>query len=254
LKRHSQTRAIVTTTLLLLASCRGVEPVVPAPPRPVVTIDRVAGSNPLTVTGVANGSGTLELQVRDSRGRLMESSPIAPAHDSRAAAGTFENEVILTTDPGSFLVVEVVDSAEPAHGTLASMTSPADMDLVPRVLFFPQQLAADQPCDQVFALERRIPRTQSVARVLIEALIQGPTELEAKKGYSSPFPPGSAVRSLILRDGVATVDFNERLQNVGGSCRAAAIRSAVEQTLLALPAVRSVVITASGSRKLALQP
>jgi hypothetical protein len=218
----------------------------------VVTIDRVAGSNPLTVTGVANGSGTLELQVRDSRGRLMESSPIAPAHDSRAAVGTFENEVILTTDPGSFLVVEVVDSAEPAHGTLARMTSPADMESVPRVLFFPQ--ATDQQCEQVFALERRIPRTQSVARVLIEALIQGPTELEAKKGYSSPFPPGSAVRSLILRDGVATVDFNERLQNVGGSCRAAAIRSAVEQTLLALPAVRSVVITAGGSRKLALQP
>ncbi len=244
----------IAVAMLMLASCRGTEPAVPAQPRPIVTIDRIAGSNPLTVTGVSNGSGSLELRVRDSRGRLMASSPIAPARDSRAQAGTFENEVILTTDPGSFVAIEVVDPSEPAQGTLARATATSETDSVPRVLFFPSQQTSGSDCDRVVALERRIPRTVAVARVLVEALIHGPTELEAKKGFSTPFPPGSELRSINLRDGVATVDFNERLQNAGGSCRAIAIRAAVEQTLLALPGIRSVVITAGGSEKLALQP
>jgi hypothetical protein len=53
---------------------------------------------------------------------------------------------------------------------------------------------------------------------------------------------------------VLTVDFNERLRNVGGSCAATAIRRSVTRTLQRLPAVKRVVITAAGSEKLALQP
>ena len=59
---------------------------------------------------------------------------------------------------------------------------------------------------------------------------------------------------MILRDGTLTVDFNERLQNVGGSCRAQMIRAAVTETLSRLPSVKKVVITAGGSETLALQP
>ncbi|MGZ8851164.1 MAG: GerMN domain-containing protein [Thermoanaerobaculia bacterium] len=51
-----------------------------------------------------------------------------------------------------------------------------------------------------------------------------------------------------------TVDFNERLQNVGGSCTVTAIRESVTKTLQRLPTVKKVVITAGGSEKLALQP
>jgi hypothetical protein len=68
------------------------------------------------------------------------------------------------------------------------------------------------------------------------------------------FPRGSDVKSVVLRDGTLTVDFNERLQNVGGSCVASAIRQSVTRTLQQLPTVKQVVITAAGSEKLALQP
>lgn len=68
------------------------------------------------------------------------------------------------------------------------------------------------------------------------------------------FPRGSALRGVNLRNGVLTVDFNERLQNVGGSCAAQAIRASVTETVRRVPGVQRVVITAGGSADLALQP
>ena len=82
----------------------------------------------------------------------------------------------------------------------------------------------------------------------------GPTGEERSAGATGPFPRGSRVESVILRQGELTVDFNERLQNVGGSCRALGIRESVTRTLSRLPAVRRVIITAGGSAELALQP
>jgi hypothetical protein len=88
----------------------------------------------------------------------------------------------------------------------------------------------------------------------VEALVAGPTAEERRAGAEHPFPEGSRVESVILRDGTITVDFNERLQNVGGACRATMIRQAVTETLKRLPSVKKVVITAGGSEALALQP
>jgi spore germination protein GerM len=93
-----------------------------------------------------------------------------------------------------------------------------------------------------------------MARLLVEALIAGPTPDESAAGAAAPFPEGARVESVNLRDGVLTVDFNERLRNVGGSCQAQMIRQSVTATLSALPSVKKVVITAAGSEALALQP
>lgn len=90
-----------------------------------------------------------------------------------------------------------------------------------------------------------MPKTPAMARLLVEALLS-----DAR----SPFRKGSDVESVILRDGVLTIDFNERLQNVGSSCAALAIREVVTRTLRQLPSVKGVVITADGSKDLALQP
>ena len=84
-----------------------------------------------------------------------------------------------------------------------------------------------------------------MARLLVEALMTHPR---------TPFPRGSDVEGINIEGGVLTVNFNERLQNVGGSCAAQAIRASVERTLAQLPTVDRVVITAGGSEKLALQP
>jgi spore germination protein GerM len=109
-------------------------------------------------------------------------------------------------------------------------------------------------CGRTKAFTREVPISVAVARLLVETLVAGPNEQEKAAGASAPFPPGSSVRGVVLRGGELTVDFNERLQNVGGSCAAEAIRESVTQTLTRLPAVKRVLITAGGSRELALQP
>ncbi len=116
------------------------------------------------------------------------------------------------------------------------------------------ELPVGNDCIETRPFTRVVPETPAVARLLVEALIAGPLPAEKAAGAVSPFPPGSDVNSVVLRDGVLTVDFNERLQNVGGSCAATAIRESVTRTLARLPAVKRVVITAAGSERLALQP
>jgi spore germination protein GerM len=116
------------------------------------------------------------------------------------------------------------------------------------------ELPVGNDCVETRAFTRLVPASRAVARVLVDALIAGPVAAERTAGAASPFPPGSEVNSVVLRDGVLTVDFNERLRNVGGSCAATAIRQSVTRTLERLPAVKRVVITAAGSERLALQP
>lgn len=116
------------------------------------------------------------------------------------------------------------------------------------------ELPVGNDCIEARPFTRVVPESPAVARLLVEALIAGPVPAERAAGAVSPFPEGSGVNSVVLRGGVLTVDFNDRLRNVGGSCAATAIRQSVTRTLERLPAVKRVVITAAGSEKLALQP
>ncbi|HEY0593542.1 MAG TPA: GerMN domain-containing protein, partial [Thermoanaerobaculia bacterium] len=61
-------------------------------------------------------------------------------------------------------------------------------------------------------------------------------------------------RSVNLKNGILTADFNDAMQNVGGSCRVQSIRAAIERTMREIPGVERVVITAMGDEATALQP
>jgi hypothetical protein len=163
----------------------------------------------------------------------------------------YRGSLWLTRLPGPRVLVEALEysARDGAEINLASTEQPFDVAPVEAVLYFP-----DASCTAVKPYTRPVPKTLSHARLLVEALVAGPTPDERKRGAAVAFPEGSGVRSVILRAGVVTVDFNERLQSVGGSCRTQMIREAVTQTLQRLPAVTKVVITAGGSEELALQP
>jgi hypothetical protein len=229
----------------------------PAPPMKTstspenITIEQVTIANPLVVTGRAR---TFENHV-SLRARAADGTVIAEGFTvSTGEMGhhnPYSGSLWLTREPGAKLVVEALEysARDGAETNLTRVDKPFDVQPIDAVLYF-----ADANCTGVKPYTRRIPKSISLARLLVEALVQGPTAAERTRGANVSFPEGSAVQSLILRDGVVTVDFNERLQNVGGSCRAQMIRAAVTETLKRLPAVKQVVITAGGSEKLALQP
>ncbi|MFL6248217.1 MAG: GerMN domain-containing protein [Thermoanaerobaculia bacterium] len=216
-----------------------------------ITITGVEIANPLVVSGLAR---TFENHVV-LRARAKDGSVIAEgfttANGEMGTHSPYRGSLWLTREPGDRIIVEALEySAKDGSETnLVRVEKPFDVAPVDAVLYFP-----DQGCTGVKPYIRRMPKTISMARLLVEALVHGPTSDERKRGAAVAFPEGAAVQSVILRDGTLTVDFNERLQNVGGSCRAQMIRASVTETLSRLPSVKKVVITAGGSEKLALQP
>ena len=163
----------------------------------------------------------------------------------------YEARLWVTRDPGASVTVEAFEYSA-KDGSIRSLTRkemPWSVDRIEATLLFP---AGD--CTRIVPFLRPMPKSAAMARLLVEALLAGPTAEEKGAGASAPFPRGSDVNSVILRNGIITVDFNERLQNAGGACAATAIRESVTQTLKRLPSIKEVVITAGGSRELALQP
>lgn len=110
-------------------------------------------------------------------------------------------------------------------------------------------------CNKVFPVEREIPKTQAVARASLEELLKGPTNEEKLEGYFTSINSGVKIQSLTIENGVAKVDFDETLEfQVGGSCRVAAIRAQITQTLKQFPTVKEVIISINGRTEDILQP
>jgi hypothetical protein len=217
-----------------------------------IYIDSVVPTNPLVVSGRARTfENTVQLRARDSDGNIISTEHVTSVGEM-GHNNPYTAQLWIARDPGPRLTVEAFEYSA-ADGTVRSLTS--------KVVPYNRgrtQVTLDLPvgndCIETRAFTRVVPKSVGVARLLVEALIAGPDAAEKAAGAISPFPQGSDVNSVVLRDGVLTVDFNERLRNVGGSCAATAIRQSVTRTLARLPTVTRVVISAAGSEKLALQP
>ena len=261
-------RKLYGLAALLLCFCGRAEKIeeeLPPPPAPrasssssaapvearEIYIDSVAAGNPLVVRGRARTfENTVSLRVLDSAGTLVVEG-YTTSMGEMGRHNPFEAELWLARDPGEQITVEAFEYSAKDGSVRSLVRSPVrySVDTIRAELFFP---VGD--CDRIQSFTRTMPKSRSMARLLVEALIAGPAPAERALGADPPFPKGSAVRSVNLRDGVLTVDFNERLQNVGGACAARAIRDSVSRTLGRLPTVREVVITAGGRADLALQP
>lgn len=123
-------------------------------------------------------------------------------------------------------------------------------------VYFPNDKAKDNTsCELVFYAEREIPKTEAVAKAAVEELLKGPSDLERQAGFSTTISPGVTLQSIVIKNGVAKVDFNEALQfGVAGSCRVTAIRAQITQTLKQFSTVKDVVISINGKTKDILQP
>lgn len=223
----------------------------PGPTGREIYIDSVKPGNPVEVFGRARTfENTVQVRVRDAHGALV-TEVFTTSAGEMGNHNPFSASAWLTRSPGERLIVESFEysAKDGSVRSLVGDTLPFQVEDRTFTLDFPTA-----ECTTTVAVSRRAPRTLAVARLLVEALVAGPTAADSAAGATHPFPAGSRVREVTLRAGDLTVDFNERLQNVGGSCRAQAIRTSVTRTLSRLPGVRRVTITALGSAALALQP
>jgi len=124
-----------------------------------------------------------------------------------------------------------------------------------KVYFNNDEMDPEFSCNKVFPVEREIPKTQAVARAGLEELLKGSTEEEKEQGFFTSINPGVKIQSLVIENGLAKVDFDEQLEfQVGGSCRVAAIRAQITETLKQFSTVNSVIISIDGRTEDILQP
>ena len=124
-----------------------------------------------------------------------------------------------------------------------------------KVFFNNDDLDPEFSCNKVFPVERKIFKTQAVGKASLQKLLKGPTEEEKAEGFFTNINKGVKIQSLIIENGLAKVDFNEQLEfQVGGSCRVAAIRAQITETLKQFPTVNEVLISINGRTEDILQP
>jgi spore germination protein GerM len=120
-------------------------------------------------------------------------------------------------------------------------------------VFFVRSTAADI---EVVSVERSVPAEADLARAAIQELLKGPTAEEGQQGLKTTLNEGVALLSLTVDPfGVAYADFDARLQEgVGGSARVGAIRQQIEQTLMHITGITSVILSVEGRTEDILQP
>lgn len=110
-------------------------------------------------------------------------------------------------------------------------------------------------CEETVAVPRVITRTEEPVRAALEHLLAGPTPEEREREHFSSIPSGVTIQRFTIVEGTVEVDLSEELEaGTGGSCRAQAIRSQIENTLLQFSAVDAVVISVDGRVDDILQP
>ena len=93
---------------------------------------------------------------------------------------------------------------------------------------------------------RRSAATRAPVRAAVAALLRGPTQAEARGGYSTALPAGTALRGLSVAGGVATVDLSRRFESGGGSLSMQLRVAQLVHTLTRFAPVRRVAFRLDG--------
>lgn len=229
-------------------------------PRPNQTVE-----SPITITGEARGYWFFEalfpVKLLDGNGNTIASG-IAQAEGEWMTEDfvPFKAELTFsqpTTSNGTLVLEKDNPSGLPenADELKVPVRLGASEAIKVKVFFNNNQMDPEFSCNKVFAVEREIPKTQATARAALQELLEGPTDTEKTKGFMTSINSEVRIQELTVESGVAKVDFNEQLEfQVGGSCRVAAIRAQIAETLKQFTTVQNVVISINGRTEDILQP
>jgi len=163
---------------------------------------------------------------------------------ARSDPPSFDGTVLLTTDSG--LDGGVVDfTVRPVtFSTFSSSVSATPPGESLDVWFLEGE--------QLVAVPRARPESSGVLRAALEALLAGPTAEERAQGLGSAFGDGSEglLAEVTITDGLAVVDFDDRLRETTGglaSASSAALLEQLNRTVLQFDTVERVEYRLGGS-------
>jgi spore germination protein GerM len=102
----------------------------------------------------------------------------------------------------------------------------------------------------------RAGKDDEIFRKILEELLKGPPPEYKDKGYYTALPPRAKINSVNYENGTIHVDFNEALNQGGGSCEMDQRRSQIENTLKNVSGreVKKVILSVNGDAQNVLQP
>ena len=225
-------------------------------------------SSPLSVTGQARGywffEASFPVRLLDGNGKEIAIKP-AEAQDDWMTEEFVHFKAVLefkmpSTDFGTLILEKdnpsgLPEKADELRIPVRFKQSSAEETTKFKIYFSNSKLDPEFTCVKVFPVTREIPKTQAVARAALDELLNGLTEKEKADKYLTNINEGVKIQRLEIKDGIAKVDFNDKLEfQVGGSCRVAAIRAQITETLKQFPTVKEVVISINGRTEDILQP
>ena len=225
-------------------------------------------SSPLSVTGQARGywffEASFPVRLLDGNGKEIAIKP-AEAQDDWMTEEFVPFKAVLefkmpSTDFGTLILEKdnpsgLPEKADELRIPVRFKQSSAEETTKFKIYFSNSKLDPEFTCVKVFPVTREIQKTQAVARAALDELLNGLTEKEKADKYLTNINEGVKIQRLEVKDGIAKVDFNDKLEfQVGGSCRVSAIRAQITETLKQFPTIKEVVISINGRAEDILQP
>ena len=217
---------------------------------------------PFVVEGEARVfESVVNVALKDSKGQILYQANVMAQSPDMGQFGPFFKEIdFLTKLPADDNAILEVYSLSAKDGAVINLVSIPVVLKLPetttvKLFFNNNKLDPAISCNKVFSVERIIAKTIAPARKTLELLLGGVMPIESKKGFYSNLNPDVKIQELTIANGVAKVDFDKTLeQGVGGSCRVAAIRAQIAQTLKQFSSVKDVIISIDRRTEDILQP
>ncbi|MFA5248633.1 MAG: GerMN domain-containing protein [Patescibacteria group bacterium] len=222
--------------------------------------------SPLTISGQARGSWYFEasfpIKIIADSGEILAVMP-AQAQSNWMTENFVPFSSVIFFDPKDNKTGKIILKNDNPSGDLANDKSyelpvqfaPMEKIFV-KVFFNNEDLnpgALD--CSKVFSVEREVNKIPAIGRAALEELLLGPDTDDKNKKYFTSINDGVKINSLTIENGIARVDFNEKIEEaVGGSCRVSAIRAQITETLKQFSTVSEVIISVDGNIEEVLQP
>lgn len=217
---------------------------------------------PLKVLGeVRTFENGYVIRIKDKNGNILVEESGTALNGDAGQYNLFEKEINYPKPKTSEGTIEVLDYSAKDGSEIDKVVIPIKFEAVYNALnvevFFGNNIKDPETkdCTKTYPAYRRIAYTKETARVALEELLKGPNSEEQKQGFFTSINTGVKINSLVVKNGVAKVDFSDTLQaNVGGSCRVTAITSQITETLKQFGTVKSVIISINGQTQDILQP
>lgn len=221
-------------------------------------------SSPFTIHGRVNGNGWVgfegqvgTVELINSEGTSIMTAILTATTEWTQLPTNFESTLSFSGYEGPATLVFHNENPSGLPEKNKTLTLPVILKAGPetmKVLVYFQGYGPGNECENVIGVERQVPKTDAVARAALEQLLGGPRDQDGDT-ITTSINSGVKIQSLKIEDGTAYVDFNQALQTgVGGSCKVAAIRAQITQTLKQFPTVKNVIISIDGKTEDILQP